>query len=76
MSMGMERRWHAKMVFMRGMYCAVGGDERERRKMRDVRGLLGFIDEEEELKVGSGGVAREDTPPERLFERRVVCLLM
>ena len=73
MSIGMERRWHAKMVFISGMYCAVGGDERDRRRMRDVKGVP-ELDEEEIL--GSGGSAREETPPEKLLERRVVCLLM
>ena len=37
MSMGIERRWQAKMVFVRGMYCAEREEERERRRMRAWR---------------------------------------
>ena len=74
MSIGMERRWQAKMVFMRGMYCAVGGEERERRRIRDVSGEPVWPDEEERL--GSGGFEREEGPPAMVLERRVVCLLM
>ena len=73
MSIGMERRWQAKMVFMRGMYCAVGGEERERRRIREVSGEDW---PEEEERLGSGDLEREEGPPAMVLERRVVCLLM
>ena len=57
------------------MYCAVGGDESESRRMRDVNGVPAIPEEEEEL-LRSGGFAREDTPPEKLLDSNVVCLLM
>lgn len=35
-SMGMERRWQAKIVFVRGMYCAEREPETESMRMRVV----------------------------------------
>lgn len=36
-SMGMERRWQAKIVFVSGMYCEEREPVRERIRIRDVR---------------------------------------
>lgn len=39
-SIGIERRWQAKIVFVRGMYCGEREPVAERRRMRDVRDRL------------------------------------
>lgn len=38
MSMGIERRWVAKIVFIMGMYCAARSPLTLRMRMREVRG--------------------------------------
>ena len=43
MSMGMERRWHAKIVFMIGMYWWARSPDTERMRMRGRR-VVGRVD--------------------------------
>jgi hypothetical protein len=60
-SMGIERRWQANMVFMRGMYCA----EREvevllEGRERDMWRIRGWRPEAEAVEEGVGAVVESE----------------
>ena len=65
-SMGIERRWAAKMVFMKGMYCMGDAVETERMSIRDVR--AGGAVREEDVAAAAAEVG--------VGERSVFCLFM
>ena len=66
MSMGMESRWAAKMVFMKGMYCMGDAVETERMSIRDVR--IGGAVREEVVAAAAAELG--------VGERRVFCLFI